>query len=164
MFREMRRFKQVLSKEECIQVLNRGTNGVLAVIGDDGYPYTVPLSYCHCDSKIYFHSAKAGHKIDALEKNDKVSFCVVDADNIVSEKFTTYFRSVIVFGKARILRDEEKRFALELLIDKYSKEFSNNKEAEISGSFNAVSCIELTIEHMSGKEAIEYIREKESNN
>ncbi|MEG1462516.1 MAG: pyridoxamine 5'-phosphate oxidase family protein, partial [Anaerorhabdus sp.] len=118
----------------------------------------------YCDSKIYFHSAKAGHKIDALEKNDKVSFCVVDADNIVPEKFTTYFRSVIVFGKARVLRDEEKRFALELLIDKYSKEFSNNKEAEISGSFNAVSCIELTIEHMSGKEAIEYIREKESNN
>lgn len=163
MFRKMRRFKQVLSNEECVQVLERGTNGVLAVIGDEGYPYTVPLSYSYCDSKIYFHSAKTGHKIDALEKNEKVSFCVVDADNVVPEKFTTFFRSVVVFGKARILNDEEKRFALELLIDKYSKEFSGNKELEISGSFNAVSCIELTIEHMSGKEAIEYIREKENN-
>ena len=85
MFREMRRKKQLLSEEACIAVLDRGTSGVLAVSGDDGYPYTVPLSYVYCDGKIYFHSAKSGHKIDAIKNSSKVSFCVIDQDKIVPE-------------------------------------------------------------------------------
>ena len=103
MFREMRRNKQQLSNEECGEILRKSTAGVLAVSGDDGYPYAVPLSYVYCDNKIYFHSAKSGHKIDGIKNNSKVSFCVIAKDEIIPEKFTTYFRSVIVFGKARIL-------------------------------------------------------------
>ena len=82
MYREMRRKKQMLSDEESISVLQKCTSGVLAVLGDDGYPYAVPLSYVYDEetNKIYFHSAKAGHKIDAVRKMDKVSFCVVVQD------------------------------------------------------------------------------------
>lgn len=85
MFREMRRKNQVLSSEECIQVLNRATSGVLAVSGDDDYPYAVPLSYIYHNNKIYFHGAKTGHKLDGIMRNEKVSFCVIDQDEIVQE-------------------------------------------------------------------------------
>lgn len=82
MFPEMRRKKQQLSSEESTQVLENGTHGVLAVSGQNGYPYTVPLSYVYEKGKIFFHCAKAGHKLDALKKEAKVSFCVVDQDDI----------------------------------------------------------------------------------
>jgi len=101
MFREMRRKKQLLSAEESISILNRMTSGVLAITGDNDYPYAVPLSYVYYDDKIYFHSATSGHKIDAINKNSKASFCVIEQDNIIPEEYTTYFRSVIVFGKVR---------------------------------------------------------------
>lgn len=108
MFREMRRGKQLLSMEDTIAVMTRCTNGVLACSGDDGYPYAVPLSYVYFNGRIYFHSAKAGHKIDAITKNPKVSFSIIDEDKIVSKEYTTYFRSVIAFGKARIVEGDER--------------------------------------------------------
>lgn len=117
----MRRKKQILSLEENIQVLNRGTSGVLAVSGDDNYPYAVPLSYVYHDNKIFFHCAQTGHKVDAIARNEKVSFCVVDKDQVVSEEYTTYFRSVIVFGKAGILDNEDEKLStLKVLVAKYS--------------------------------------------
>ena len=88
MFRDMRRKKQLLSPEESLQILENGTSGVLAVAGDDGYPYTVPLSYVYHDSKIYFHAAKSGHKIDAVRNCSKASFCVIGQDQIVPDKYT----------------------------------------------------------------------------
>ena len=106
MFREMRRKKQMLSLEECVAVLDNGTSGVLAVDGDNDYPYAVPLSYVYCDSKIFFHCARSGHKLDAIARNEKVSFCVIEADQVMPQEYTTYFRSVIVFGKARVLEDD----------------------------------------------------------
>lgn len=160
MFREMRRKKQVLSLEENIQVLNRGTSGVLAVSGDDDYPYAVPLSYVYHDNKIFFHCAKAGHKLDSIIRNEKVSFCVIDKDQIVQEKYTSYFRSVIVFGKARILEDDvEKRNALEILTAKYSPDQEKSHQLQaIEKEYKIVCMIELTIEHMSGKEATELVK------
>ena len=107
MFREMRRKRQQLSPAECEEILRRGTSGVLAAEGDGGYPYAVPLSYIYEDGRLYFHCAKAGHKLDAVRRNKKVSFCVIDRDTIVLEEYTSYFRSVIVFGEMRILEDEE---------------------------------------------------------
>ena len=83
MFREMRRKKQMLSLEECVAVLDNGTSGVLAVDGDNDYPYAVPLSYVYCDSKIFFHCARSGHKLDAIARNEKVSFCVIEADQVM---------------------------------------------------------------------------------
>lgn len=158
MFREMRRFKQLLSTNDSIEVLNRGTAGTLAVSGDEGYPYAVPLSYVYQDNKIYFHCAKTGHKTDAIKNNPKVSFCVIDKDQIVSKEYTTYFRSVIVFGKARILENEqEKREALEILAVKYSPEEGEGIKKEIDNSIKNVGLVEITIDHMTGKEAKELV-------
>ena len=89
MFREMRRKLQLLDEKESIALLERGTAGVLALSGDEGYPYAVPISYVYNDSKIFFHSAVSGHKIDAIKNSDKASFCVIAQDHIVPKEYTT---------------------------------------------------------------------------
>lgn len=161
MFREMRRKKQELSTADSIAVLTRGSSGVLAVSGDDGYPYAVPLSYIYDGNKIYFHCAKSGHKLDAIARDSKVSFCVTDKDTVVPEKFTTHFRSVIVFGRARVLEDEEEiRSALEMIAMKYSPDHMHTFKQELDGQLNKVCLIELAIEHMTGKEALELVNAK----
>jgi len=161
MFREMRRKKQQLSTEESISVLRKGTSGVLAVFGEEGYPYAVPLSYIYHDGKIFFHCALTGHKLDAIRSNPKVSFCVIDQDQVIPEEYTTYFRSVIVFGQARVLEDEgEKRAALESLAARYSPEQEDGRKKEINELFNRLHMVEITIDHMTGKEAIELVRQK----
>lgn len=120
MFRPMRRGRQALCPEECEKILQEGTSGVLSVIGDDGWPYGVPLSYVWQDGAIYFHCAKAGHKLDAIRKDDRVSFCVVAQDQVIPEEYTTYFRSVIVFGRAQIMEEQaEIRAAIDILAKKY---------------------------------------------
>lgn len=158
MFRNMRRSGQELTLEENIAILKRGTSGVLAVCGDDGYPYAVPLSYVYTEGKIYFHCAMTGHKTDAIERNDKVSFCVVDQDKIAPQKLTTYYRSVIAFGTAHILQDQTAiRRALERLAIKYAPEYRKEREIEIAETIDHVRVIELDIEYMTGKQARELI-------
>ena len=83
MFREMRRKRQALPLERCEEVLRRGTSGVLALSGDGGYPYAVPISYCYDGSRLYFHCAKEGHKLDAIRREPRASFCVIDQDQVV---------------------------------------------------------------------------------
>lgn len=164
MFREMRRKKQVLPIEECAAVLRRGSSGVLAVLGDGGYPYAVPLSYVYDGKKIYFHCAKTGHKLDAIRRESKVSFCVIDLDQVLPEKYTTCYRSVIVFGRARILEDEaEKRLALERLAAKYSPEQAEGRRSEIEKELDAVCMAEIQIENLTGKEGLELLRQREKN-
>ena len=154
----MRRKRQLLPTEESIAILEKMTNGTLALHGEDGYPYAVPVNYVYADGKIYFHSATTGHKVDAIMRNDKVSFCVVERDEIKPAEFTTCFRSVIAFGKARILEDEdEKQLALRLLADKYSHG-EPGVEDEIAKGFNHLLMVEITVEHLTGKEAIELVR------
>lgn len=157
MFRELRRKKQALSKEETAAVLNRGTSGVLALAGDDDYPYAVPISYVCDGEKLYFHCAKSGHKLDAIRRNPKASFCVIDQDQIVPEEYTTYFRSVIVFGRIRILEnEEEKRDAIEKLAVKYAPDdAAENRKKAIEREWKPLCMLEMTMEHISGKEAIE---------
>ncbi len=160
MFREMRRGKQLLSMEGTLAVMDRCTNGVLACLGDEEYPYAVPLSYVYCNEKIYFHSAKAGHKIDAITKNPKVSFLVIDEDTIVSEKYTSYFRSVLAFGKARVVEGDERLEAFAALVEKYSEDQPEEaKQKEITGCTQAY-IIAIDVEHITGKEAIEYVNAK----
>lgn len=160
MFREMRRKRQELPAGESIAILERMTNGVLALYGDEGYPYAVPVSYVYADGKIYFHSAVKGHKVDAIMRNEHVSFCAVERDDVRPNEFTTYFRSVVVFGKARILTEEaEKSAALSLLADKYSPG-EPGKDAEIAKGFKHLLMIEIVIEHITGKESIELVRAK----
>lgn len=162
MFREMRRKKCILKTETAEKILRAGSYGVLALSGDDGYNYAVPLNYALDDNKIYFHSALSGHKLDAIKNNSKVSFCVVDRHDVVAEEFTTYFTSVIAFGRIRIATDDaEKTHGLELLADKYSPNVDTNlREKEIS-RINAVQIMILEIEHLSGKAARELVRNGE---
>ncbi len=161
MFREMIRKKQELSKEDTIAVLQRGTNGVLAVAGDNGYPYGVPLSYTYAEGKIYFHCGQRGHKIDALERDSKVCFTVVDKDQIVAEELTSYFRSAIVFGRAVLIEEQaEKEKAHIVFSEKYSGEFPEKIQAAIKKGLEHMRMYRIDIDHMSGKEAIELVREK----
>ena len=164
MFREMRRKKQLLSNSDSISILKKCTSGVLAVSGDDDYPYTVPLSYVYDDNKIFFHAAKSGYKLDAIKNNDKVSFCVIEKDDIKPEEYTTYYRSVIVFGRAFIIEDDNiKREAIEKLALKYyPDDIKENRDKAINNEYNALCIIELDIEYMTGKEAIELINKKEN--
>ncbi|MFA6767055.1 MAG: pyridoxamine 5'-phosphate oxidase family protein [Parabacteroides sp.] len=162
MFREMRRIKQLLSIQDSIAVLSKMTSGILAVSGDDDYPYAVPLSYVYHDNKIYFHCALEGHKIDSINRNSKVSFCVIEKDEIIPDSFTTHYRSVIAFCKARIVEtSEEKMKATRLLAEKYSPNREEGLQHEIEKAYHRMCIIVLDIEHLTGKEAIELTRERE---
>ena len=165
MFGEMRRKKQALHLETCEKILERGNSGVLALEGEEGYPYAVPLSYFYEKQKIFFHCARNGYKIEAIKRNEKASFCVIDQDQIVPEEYTTYFRSVIVFGKIRILEsEEEKRRAIENLAWKYAPEEPEEKRNQaVDREFAPLCMLELSIEHISGKEAIELVRKEGRN-
>ena len=157
MFREMRRKKQALPPEECTAVLAQGTAGVLALSGDGGYPYAVPLSYVFAEDRLYFHCAKAGHKLDAIRQNNRASFCVIGQDQIVPEEYTTYFKSVIVFGTIRTLEDaSEKRAAIEKLAVKYAPDdTAEHRSQMIDQDWSPLCMLEMMIENMTGKEAIE---------
>lgn len=157
MFREMRRIKQLLPQEETVRIVNEATCAVVGVIGDDGYPYTFPISHALDGNKLYFHSAKAGHKIDAIKNNPKVSFTVVGRDDVVAAEYTTRFQSVQAFGKAYIAEDAEERMkGFRLLAEKFADMSKFDKNMEDDGG-NAVVVV-IEIEHMTGKEAIELTR------
>lgn len=158
MFRAMRRKKQLLPAAEAVAMLQSCSSGVLAVHGDDGYPYAVPLSFAYDAGRLFFHSARAGHKLDALQRDEKASFCAIASDEVVPSEFTTRYRSVIVFGRARVVTDDgEKRHALMCLAGKYSPDQLEAAAAEIDGDWRKVCVMELAIEHVTGKAAIELI-------
>ena len=157
----MRRNAQQLSREACIEVLNTATSGVLAVLGDEDYPYAVPVSYAYDDGCIYIHGALSGHRHDAVLKHNKVSFCVIDTDDVIPELRTSSYRSVIAFGKASIIDDEEeKRKALVLLGDKYSAGYEEATLEEIRTTLDRTCITKLRIEHMTGKAGLEYLKKK----
>jgi len=160
----MRRNQQALSREECLAVLDRGTSGVLAVLGDGDYPYAVPLSYVRRGDTLLFHCARSGHKLDAVRRHGKASFCVVDQDRVKPEEYTTYFRSVIAFGTVRVLEEDgEKRSAIEALALRYAPEETEERRQEfIRKDYPPLCMLELTIEHLSGKEAIELVRARQA--
>lgn len=157
MARAMRRFKQELPVEEIVRILQNGKYCVMAVSGDDDYPYAVPVNYVYDGTAIYIHSAAQGHKIDALKRNPKCSLCVVDKDDVIPKEFTSYFRSVIVFGKAHFVEStEDKVAALRLLGEKYSPGI--DPEAEIARFIKTVCIVRFDIDSVSGKEAIKLTR------
>ena len=141
-FREMRRKRQQLSNEESIAILEKATAGTLALLGDDDYPYAVPISYVYHEGKLYFHSALAGHKVDAIRKCDKASFCVIEQDDVQPKKYTTFFRSVIAFGRIHIIEDEaEKLSTARMLGDRYNPndDESLKKEADFRMSMSPMT-------------------------
>ena len=160
MFREMRRSKQLLSREETEAILEQGTSGVLALAGDEGYPYAVPISYVYHEGKLYFHCAKEGHKLDAIARCDKASFCVIGQDQVEPLKYTTLFRSVIAFGHVRVVEaEEEKRQAVMALALKYAPvDTPEHREEYIQKDWVPLCILEMTIDHMTGKEGIELVR------
>lgn len=163
MFRKMRRKKQELSREENIEILKSATSGVLAVLGDNDYPYAVPLSHVYDSGKLYFHCAIEGHKLDAVKNHSKASFCVIAQDDIIPEKYTTCYKSVIAFGKIHICNDEkEKITALQKMAYKFSPaQTEEQNSAEIKAHLSHTSIIILTIEHMTGKIAQELMMKRQ---
>lgn len=164
MFRELRRKRQELSRGECEAMLQRGTSGVLALQGDGGYPYAVPLSYLYSEGEILFHCAKEGHKIDAIRRCPKASFCVVGKDEVVPEEYTTRFRSVIAFGTIRIIEDEkEMRDAITRLAVKYAPaDSAENRGREIEKYWPALCMLSMRVEHISGKESLALAQGREA--
>jgi nitroimidazol reductase NimA-like FMN-containing flavoprotein (pyridoxamine 5'-phosphate oxidase superfamily) len=164
MFREMRRKRQQLTEEDSIAILQKATSGTLALLGDDDYPYAVPISYVYHDGKLFFHSAMAGHKVDAIRKCDKASFCVIEQDNIQPEKFTTFFRSVIAFGRIHIVEDEQEKLQMvRMLGNRYNPNQDEALQKEIESGFSHMLAIRFDIEHLTGKEAIELVRQRPHN-
>lgn len=153
MFREMRRIKQQISPEECRRVLTEQPRGVLSMLGDDGYPYGIPLDhwYCEAEGVIYFHCAKAGHKTDAVAAYDKVSYCVMDEGFRKDGEWALNFRSVVVFGRIGIVADEaKKREICTNLVKKFTDDEAYLRK-ELADAFPRVQCLALKIEHMTGK-------------
>ena len=150
MFRETRKPKQALSHAEIEQILRRNTAGVLAVSGDEDYPYAVPLSYVYLNGKIYFHGAKVGHKIDAIKADNRVSFTVFDQGVPVEGKVGPNVRSVIVFGRISLLETTPETLEIaRRLGEKYDP--SGYVEDELRRTAERIQLLELAIDHMTGK-------------
>ena len=164
MFRKMRRIRQQLAEEEAKAVLERGTSGVLALSGDDNYPYAVPMSYVYDGTRLIFHSALTGHKIDAIHRNSKASFCVVEKDSVIPDEYTTYFISVIAFGKIRILDRNEAREAAKVLGAKYRPGFAEELADTVERNLDKMTVFALEIEHLTGKQAKELVRAEKAEN
>ena len=154
---EMRRAKQRLSPEESLAILEKGSSDVLA-LWDGEEPYAVPLSYVYSGGKLYFHCARAGRKLDAIRVCPRASFCVVAADDVIPEKYTTAYRSVIVSGRLRIIEDEGEMIpALRQLAEKYHPGHSEDAEREISAGLSHMFMLELSADEISGKQGKELL-------
>ena len=153
MFREMLRKKQQLSREECIEILKEEPRGVLSVLGDDDYPYGMPVNqyYCEEDGKLYFHSGKKGHKIDAMRRHDKASFCVYDSGYRREGESALNIRSVIVFGRIEIIEDREKIYEISRELSYKFTSDSEYIEREIRQSGPGTFMFALVPEHITGK-------------
>lgn len=151
MFKEMRRKDREIELNEIVEILKRCEYGILSTIGENGYPYGVPVNYVYMDKAIYFHCAVEGQKLDNLRNNNKVSFCVVGETCVLPEQFSTKYESIIVFGKANDIYDNEKNAALLEIINKYSKEYVEKGKQYIKNANENVKVIKINIEHISGK-------------
>lgn len=152
MWRLMRRSGQQLPDKETETILACGREGVLAVTAG-GWPYAVPVNYCWKDGKIIIHSAREGHKIDAVRENDKVSFCVVAEKTVIPEKYTTAYKSVIVFGRARLIEDPEAMTPfLDALAERFTGAPEEERQAYIRKYLARVAVIVIEPEHITGKE------------
>ena len=153
MFRKMLRKKQQLSGEECIDILKTQLRGVLSVLGDNDYPYGMPINhyYNDQDGNIYFHGGKKGHKIDAIKRHDKVSFCVYDEGFREDGEWALNIRSVIVFGRIEIIEDQELVYRIS---EDLSRKFTDDDEyirREIERSGPGTLMFALVPEYMTGK-------------
>ncbi len=152
-FRELRRKKQVICREECIEILMNELRGVLSVRGDNGYPYGIPMNHYYDPGSgiIYFHSGRGGHKLDSISACDKVSFCVIDGGKPRDNHWSLDFRSVVVFGRVRVIDDPD---AVYSVCRKLSYRFTDDEDYiknELINSGPGTVLLALTPEHISGK-------------
>ena len=157
MFRKMLRAKQALSQEECIEILKSELRGVLSVLGDDDYPYGIPINhfYCEQDGKLYFHGGRHGHKIDALKRHDKASFCVYDGGFRREGEWALNIRSVIVFGRVEFIDDRDTVYRIS---EELSRKFTDDDayiQREIEQAGPRTLMFALVPEHISGKRVVE---------
>lgn len=153
MFREMRRAKQQLGKDECVEILLKEWRGVLSIYGEDGYPYGLPMNFYYDkeSEKLYFHSGMNGHKIDALNKDNRVSFCVYDKGFRKEGDWALNIKSVIIFGKIKFVEDESLR---EEIMRKFGLKYDpdpRNVEDTIKRMLRVTKVMELSIDHITGK-------------
>ena len=153
MFRQMNRKKQQLTDEECIEILKKELRGVLSVNGDGGYPYGLPTNhyYCEEDGKIYFHSGKKGHKVDAIHRNNKASFCVYDSGFRKEGEWALNIKSVIVFGQIEFVDDKEEINRISTLLARKFTDDDAYIEKEVKNYGAATLMYALVPEHMTGK-------------
>ncbi len=157
MFRDLARKKQALSLDECIELLKNETRGVLSVIADEGYPYGMPMNhfYDQCDNCIYFHCGKKGHRVDALKKNPKASFCVYDQGYRKDGEWAFNVKSVIVFGRVEMIDDRDKVIDIAARL---SRKFTDDEEyirKEIDSAADRTLLLMFKIEHICGKSVSE---------
>ncbi|MCQ2462493.1 MAG: pyridoxamine 5'-phosphate oxidase family protein [Clostridia bacterium] len=153
MFRELTRKKQSISDKECAEILKNEPRGVLSVLGDGGYPYGMPMNFYYDEESgsIFFHGGKSGHKIDAVRRCDKVSFCVYDSGFRKENEWALNIKSVIVFGRISEVTDFQKAMAVSR---KLSLKYTSDTEyidREIQGFGNVTLCLELKPEFITGK-------------
>jgi hypothetical protein len=149
--KNIRRKDRQIQNDEVIRLLGNCDYGVLSTVGSDNQPYGVPLNYVYQDNCIYFHSAITGHKIENLESNSKVSFCIVGRTKVLPNKFTTEYESAVIYGTATIVQGEDRQNALLLLLKKYSPEHISEGKEIIQKQDKATKVIRIEIEHMTGK-------------
>ena len=151
MDRGMRRIEKALGIDKTIDILENGDFGVLATCGQDGFPYAVPLSYVCYNKMIYFHSALEGHKIDNISYDDNVSFCVVGKTKEIADEFDILYQSVIVFGRASIVKGKEKRRALVLIAKKYTHKSDSEINDYLKANAKKSCVVKIKIKKITGK-------------
>ncbi len=159
-FRQMRRARQALNEADTRAILKEGITAVLALAGEDGYPYALPVNYVFDGAAVYFHCARSGYKLECIARCDKASMCVVAQDTVLPEKFTTLYKSAIAFGRIAVVSDkEEMRRAAYLLAKKYCPDETDVRIADETDKFFPELCIlKLSVEHLSGKQGSEFLQ------
>ena len=152
MFREIKLKDNALDDKKTIEIIKKGSFGVLSTIGEDGFPYGVPLNYTYFDNCICFHCAQKGHKIENIDFSNKVSFCVVTKSDVLANEFDTDYESAIAFGKAFVVTDDsEKEDILLSVLNKYSSEFIKAGENYMKKYWDETKVVKIKIEYLSGK-------------
>jgi len=152
MFREIKLKDNALDDKEAIEIIKKGSFGVLSTIGEDGFPYGVPLNYTYFDNCICFHCAQKGHKIENIDFNNKVSFCVVTKSDVLANEFDTDYESAIAFGKATVVNDDsEKKDILLSVLNKYSSEYVKAGNNYMQKYWDETKVVKIKIEYLSGK-------------
>lgn len=151
MFKKMRKKSREVFDELIEDILANGEYGILSTISENGYPYVVPLSYVYYDRSLYIHCALEGHKLENINRNSKVSFCVVTDTEVIPSKFSTKYKSVIAFGIASEVKGDLKQVILMELIKKYSPDFLETGKKYVEKAKDSTTIIKIDIKHMTGK-------------